>query len=111
MSYRRTVQTKNAKQEPEYEVDAILDAKVENVCLVIPPLGSATNSLFAVYQNNVEYLVKWTEYGPEDNSWVLASDTEYVNLFATCPRPSDQRLILDAGTPQASSRPTLRNRP
>ncbi|KAJ7933727.1 hypothetical protein B0H13DRAFT_2306559 [Mycena leptocephala] len=56
MSYRRIVQTKNAEQEPEYEVDAILDAKVEN--------------------NNVEYLVKWAEYGPGDNSWVLASDAE-----------------------------------
>ncbi|KAJ7678575.1 hypothetical protein B0H14DRAFT_3536397 [Mycena olivaceomarginata] len=62
MSYSRTIrgqlthQTKNAKQEPEYEVAAILDTKVEN--------------------NNVEYLVKWTEYGPGDNSWVLASDAE-----------------------------------
>ncbi|KAJ7852453.1 hypothetical protein B0H14DRAFT_3658082 [Mycena olivaceomarginata] len=62
MSYSRTIrgqlthQTKDAKQEPEYEVAAILDTKVEN--------------------NNVEYLVKWTEYGPGDNSWVLASDAE-----------------------------------
>jgi hypothetical protein len=28
----------NAEQDPEYEVDAILDAKVENICLVILPL-------------------------------------------------------------------------
>jgi hypothetical protein len=28
----------NAEQDPEYEVDAILDTKVENVCLVPIPL-------------------------------------------------------------------------
>ncbi|KAJ7811928.1 hypothetical protein B0H13DRAFT_2383583 [Mycena leptocephala] len=29
-----------------------------------------------IERNTIKYLVKWTEYGPEDNSWVLASDAE-----------------------------------
>jgi hypothetical protein len=67
-------------EEPEYEIEKILKAKMGHLIAVrsifLPP--SIQIVAYVVFQGQMAYFVKWKGYDDSENSWVNQDDAGYV---------------------------------
>lgn len=75
------------REESEYEVEAVLDAKrgvFPNVCSLYYILhdGALNRTRLTSPQGRVAYLCKWKGYPDSENSWVDQQDAQYAFITA-----------------------------